>query len=60
MIQIKKYNELDQSAKDQLNSFIDNEFGHIPIVRETKWATPDWTIIYFQDGAIATFYNEVV
>lgn len=59
MIQVKRYNELEQSVKDQLNSFIDSEFGHIPIVRETQWATPDWTIIYFQDGAIATFYNIV-
>lgn len=30
----------------QLASIIKEEFGHIPIVNETTWAKPDWTIIY--------------
>ncbi len=57
MIEIKKYSELLEKTKNALNSFIDNEFGHIPIVNETEWATPDWTIVYYKNDLIATFYN---
>lgn len=57
MIQIKKYSEINKEIKDELNSYIDFEFGDIPIVQETAWATPDWTIIHFEDDEIASFYN---
>ena len=57
MIEIKKYAGLSDPVKEQLNFFIEEEFGHIPIVNETEWATPDWTIIYYHDDQIATFYN---
>ena len=57
MIEIKKYSELLEKTKNTLNSFINNEFGHIPIVNETEWAMPDWTIIYYENDQIATFYN---
>lgn len=60
MIDIKKYSELDQEVKDELNSLIDTEFGHIPIVKETEWATPDWTIINYDSGQILTFYNIIL
>ena len=59
MIEIKKYPELLEKTKDKLNSYIKDEFGHIPIVNETEWATPDWTIVYYENDLIATFYNIV-
>lgn len=59
MITIHKTSELDSAIKQQLEKLIDDEFGHIPIVKETEWAKPDWTIIYFLDGQIATFYNVI-
>ena len=59
MIEIKKHSELSKIVKDELNQIIQNEFGHIPIVQETKWAIPDWTIIFYQDREIASFYNVV-
>jgi len=59
MIEIKKYPELLEQTKDKLNSYIKGEFGHIPIVNETEWATPDWTIVYYENDLIATFYNIV-
>jgi len=59
MIEIKKYEELDSDIKTQLNSYIHDEFGHISIVQETEWATPDWTIIYYEGLEIASFYNIV-
>ncbi|WP_106144570.1 GNAT family N-acetyltransferase [Flagellimonas meridianipacifica] len=56
-MKIIKYSELDKETKSQLNRFIDEEFGHIPIVMQTEWATPDWTVILYQNNEIATFYN---
>ena len=57
MIKTSKYLELPITTKQQLNTYIHNEFGHIPIVQETEWARPDWTIIYYEDNQIASFYN---
>ncbi|MFL1897433.1 GNAT family N-acetyltransferase [Aquimarina sp. 2-A2] len=59
MIEIKKYNELSEEVKNQLNSYIEDEFGHIAIVKETEWAAPNWTIIYYDNLQIVTFYNIV-
>jgi hypothetical protein len=57
MIEIKRHSELSGAVKEELDKLIQYEFGHIPIVQETKWAIPDWTIIYYEDNEIATFYN---
>lgn len=59
MVKITDYSKLDNETKLMLKSFIDDEFGHIPIVRETQWAKPDWTIISYANHEIATFYNIV-
>ena len=59
MIEIKKYSAISPEIKEHLNFYILKEFGHIPIVTETKWAMADWTIINFEGGEIATFYNVV-
>lgn len=59
MIEVFKHSELSESVKTKLKSYIKIEFGHIPIVNETEWAIPDWTIIYFENKEIATFYNIV-
>jgi len=60
MIKVNKYLELSLDIKTELNSIIQNEFGHIPIVKETEWATPDWTILFYLKNKIATFYNIVL
>ena len=57
MIKIEKYSDLDASTKAKLNEFIHTEFGHIPIVQETEWAQPDWTLISYKEGEITSFYN---
>ena len=57
MIEITKYPDLDNGTKSKLENFIEGEFGHIPIVKETEWAKPDWTIILHQNNKIANFYN---
>lgn len=59
MIKITRYSQLDRFTKGKLKNYIESEFGHIPIVRETKWAKPDWTILLYQDNEILSFYNIV-
>ncbi|MDY8136231.1 GNAT family N-acetyltransferase [Aquimarina sp. 2201CG5-10] len=60
MLEVKKYTELSKHTIEELKFYINNEFGHIPIVIETEWAIPDWTIIYYENEQIATFYNIVL
>jgi hypothetical protein len=57
VIEITRYSKLKQSVRDELDRIIKGEFGHIPIVSEITWATPDWTVILYKDGEIATFCN---
>jgi hypothetical protein len=45
MIKIYKTPDLPVDIQNQIAVCIDNEFGHIPIVKETEWAKPDWTIL---------------
>jgi predicted acetyltransferase len=60
MIKISRYSSLDTEMKAALEKMAHNEFGHIPVVKETKWAMPDWSIIDYTDvHEIATFYNIV-
>jgi hypothetical protein len=59
MIETSKYIDLNLDTKKILNKIIQDEFGYIPIVQETEWATPDWTIIYYEGNGIARFYNIV-
>ena len=39
---IKKYSDLPDAVSVKLESLIDNEFDHIPIVAKTVWAKPDF------------------
>ncbi len=59
MIQISQYEQLPDDVRQLLNDYIHAEFGHIPIVRETTWAKPDWTLLYKKEDAIVSFYNIV-
>ncbi len=59
MIEIQKYSELKNQIRNQLDLLIEEEFGHIPLVKEIKWATPDWTIINYYENEIATVYNVI-
>jgi predicted acetyltransferase len=59
MITIEKCDLLSPATKETLDNYIQTEFGHIPIVRETSWAMPDWTVLYTEDNTIVTFLNIV-
>lgn len=57
MIKTSRYEELETAVREEIESLADQEFGHIPIVKNTQWAQPDWAMIMYEDGQIATFYN---
>jgi len=59
MTTIYKTADLDAGIRKQLGELVEKEFGHIPIVKETEWATPSYTIIYFSGNEIGSFYNIV-
>ena len=59
MTKVFEYERMDKDLREKLNFHIQQEFGHIPIVRDTDWAIPDWTIIYFEKNEVAFFYNIV-
>jgi len=59
MLELVNYSILDEPSKNELISYVDNEFGHIPIVNETEWAIPNWTIINRKENKIVSFYNVV-
>jgi len=60
MIEYNKYPELPPTIKEQLDSYIDNEFGHIPFVSNMKWSSPEWTIFLRENSEISTFLNIVI
>ena len=60
MIEFTKYSEIPSQTKKDLNYFIHEEFGHIPFVTETHWASPDWTIFINENNEILTFLNIVI
>jgi predicted acetyltransferase len=59
MISIVKYDELTKDQRCLQNDLITKEFGHIPIVANTKWAGPDWTVMRYQNDGIVSFYNVI-
>jgi len=59
VIEVIRYSELDDKIKITLENLIEAEFGHISIVSETEWTKADWTIIYYHNSEIVSFYNIV-
>ena len=51
--------ELPAEQKQQIEAVVQAEFSQFAIVRETRWATPEWTILAFEDEELAAFYNLV-
>lgn len=59
MLKIFKTQDLENSLQSSIAHHVHEEFGHIPIVKNTQWAVPDWTIVYYHEGQLACFYNIV-
>ncbi|MDZ4328373.1 MAG: hypothetical protein U1A73_25650 [Pseudomonas sp.] len=57
-VSLHRYSELPEKRRNELRLLASNEFDKVSIVRETKWATPDWSFLGL-DGQdeIACFYN---
>ncbi len=60
MIYISKYKELKTEERQFLEDITQQEFGHIPIVQNTEWSVPDWSVINTKENSIVTFYNIIV
>jgi predicted acetyltransferase len=60
MIECVRYPEIPLNIKEDLNSHIHNEFGHIPFVNNMKWSSPDWTLFIRENDEISTFLNIVL
>jgi len=59
MITTQKTRDLPAHIKSEIESRAQSEFGHVPIVAATQWATPDWTILCYDGDDIASFYHIV-
>jgi hypothetical protein len=60
MLQLIKYADLDTDIKNTLEFYIEQEFGHIPLVQETHWASPDWSLFWLNGDKLVSFCNIVI
>ena len=51
--------ELPAERMLQIEAAIQSEFAPFAIVRETRWATPEWTVMILDRDELAAFYNIV-
>lgn len=59
-IERHRHHDLPQARREQLRALAGEAFDRFPIVRETRWATPDWTFLGTDDGGeLACFYHLV-
>jgi GNAT superfamily N-acetyltransferase len=58
-IQRHRFDDLDARQRASLRQLASDEFDRFPIVRETTWATPQWSFLGVLDGELACFYNLV-
>ncbi|KUG06682.1 GNAT family N-acetyltransferase [Solirubrum puertoriconensis] len=55
------YAELPAATQSTLGQLTHAEFGHVPIVQQYQWATPDWSMLLHDDqGQLMAFYNLVL
>ncbi|MDZ4328379.1 MAG: GNAT family N-acetyltransferase [Pseudomonas sp.] len=55
-----RYSELPEKRRNELRLLASNEFDQFSIVRETTWATPDWSFLGIESqDQLACFYNLV-
>lgn len=59
MLEILSYAQLSQPVRLELQAAVDQEFGHIPVVQSTQWATPEWAVTLRVQQKLATFYHLV-
>lgn len=58
-IQTIEYDRLPEAHRSELAAAASSEFDRFPIVRETTWAVPDWSVLGMVDGRLACFYHAI-
>ncbi|HEX2627603.1 MAG TPA: GNAT family N-acetyltransferase [Chitinophagaceae bacterium] len=59
MIIVNKYKALKLDWQNEMAELAELEFGEVPFVKNTKWTTPDWSILKFEGNDLVAFYNIV-
>jgi GNAT superfamily N-acetyltransferase len=59
-IERHRFDELDAGRRETLRQLASAEFDRFPIVRETAWAVPAWSILGMQHGQLACFHHLVL
>lgn len=59
MTNVYKYAELSPDRQEELERLAALEFGDVPFVKNTKWATPGWSVMKFDGEKLISFYNIV-
>lgn len=54
-----RHGDLPAERRDELRLLASNEFDQFPIVRQTTWATPDWSFLGMEGQNLACFYHLV-
>jgi GNAT superfamily N-acetyltransferase len=55
-----RYDELPTEQRELLEQIANVEFGQVALVRETRWAEPEWSFQLFDGESLAAFYNVVL
>jgi GNAT superfamily N-acetyltransferase len=58
-VRICRHEDLPQARRDELAAAASNAFDRFPIVRQTTWAAPDWSVLGTLDTRLACFYNAI-
>lgn len=60
IIEQVRHHDLPHARREQLRLLASEAFDQFPIVRETRWAVPDWTFLGMaEDGGLACFHHLV-
>lgn len=55
-----RYADLPPDQRAYLENIAEEQFGHIPLVRETTWAEPDWAYLGYQGEKLVVFHNVIL
>jgi predicted GNAT family N-acyltransferase len=56
-IEVSRRREMYAPLREQIDQATIEEFGHIPVIRETTWANPDWHVAFISDGRVLSFLS---
>jgi GNAT superfamily N-acetyltransferase len=58
-VSISRYLQLPADRRQALSAAAEAEFSQFALVRETQWASPDWSYMAFEGDELVAFYNIV-